>query len=88
MSSNNIFGEKAPSCHCSFALIASYGQPLRIFLFGLHIQFDIQHDDGPEESHALLRHSQQLGAILREFHPFHSSVEIPDLDALASSDIP
>ena len=88
MSSNDVFGKKAPSCHGSFALIASYGQPLRVFLFRLSIQFDVQHNYGPKESHALLCNSQQLRAILRELNPFHSSVEIPDLDALPSSDIP
>lgn len=86
---NDILGEETPSCHCRLAVLASDFQRR---LSGLVLQVlaivDIQHSDRTQETHTLLRHSQQLASIWGESDPLHGGGEVPNLHAITSLDVP
>ena len=85
---DDVLAEVTPSGDCSLALIARNYQTPLVALLGVHIDFDIQHDDRPEEAHTFLRHRKQLCAILIELHSLHCGVEIPHFYAFACPDVP
>lgn len=88
MTRNNILRHKAESRNRRLRLLASDRQGPLIRLLSLDIEVDIEDDDRAQEPHALLRHSQQLGAVLRELDALDRRIEVPCLESLAGPHVP
>lgn len=85
---DDVLAEVAPAGDSGLALLADNGQVLLVRLLCLHIDLDVQHDNGSHVTHALLGHTQQLRAVLVELDALHGGREVPGLEALAGLDVP
>ena len=88
VSGDDVLAEVAPARHGGLALVADDGQGLLVALLGVDVDLDVQHDDGAQVAHALLRHAQQLGAVLVELDALDGRRELPRLEALAALEVP
>lgn len=85
---DDVLAEVAPPGNGGLALLADDGQDLLVRLLGLGVDLDVEHDDGAEVTHALLRHAEELGAILVELNALDGGGEVPCLEELAGLDLP
>lgn len=85
---DDVLVEVAPSGNGSFALVANNGHDLLVALLCLHINLDVEDNDGAQMSHALLRYAQQLGTIGVELDTLDGCWELPGLEVLAGLDVP
>jgi hypothetical protein len=88
VSGDDVLAEVAPSGHGGLALIADNRQGLLVALLGVDVDLDVEHDDGAQMSHTLLRHAQQLGAVLVELDALDGRRELPRLETLAALEVP
>ena len=85
---NDVLAEGAPAGNGGLALVANDGEDALVALLSLGVRVDVVHDNVAEVSHALLRDSQQLRAILVELDALDGGRELPRLDKTAGLDIP
>lgn len=85
---DDVFAQVAPPGNGGLALVADDGQGLLVRLLRLHVDLDVEHNDCAQMPHALLRHAQQLGAILVELDALDGRGEVPCLEELAGLDLP
>jgi len=88
MARNDPLGQIAPSRDRGLALVANNRQGPLVALLSRRVRVDIENDDVAEVAHALLRHAQQLAAILVELDALDGGRELPRLEALARLDLP
>lgn len=89
MARDDVFVQKAPGGHCSFALLTGN---LETQFVGLICQIfavsDIVDADRPEMTHSLLSHCQQLLAIFTKLHSFDGGRLFPCLDTFPCLCVP
>lgn len=88
VTSNDVLTEGAPASNGSLALVADNSQDLLVALLSIDIGVDVQHHNVTQETHSLLGHAQQLGAVLVELDTLDGRGELPGLDASAGLDLP
>ena len=85
---DDVLAKITPPGNGGLALVANDGHDLLIGLLGVDVELDIQHDNGAQVTHALLRYTQQPGAILVELDALDGRREVPRLEKLAGLDLP
>jgi hypothetical protein len=88
MSGNDVFAEITPAGNSSLALFAYNRHGFLLTLLGVHVDLDIQHNDGSQVTHTLLCHTQELGAILVELDALDGRRKFPGHEAFASLNVP
>jgi len=88
VASDDVLAEVAPPGNGGLALVADNRHGLLVLLLSLHVDLDIDHNDGAQVPHALLCHAQQLGAVLVELDALDGCRKLPCLEAFAGLDIP
>lgn len=85
---DDVLAEVAPAGDGGLALVADDGEGSLIGLLGVNVGVDVVDDDVAEVAHALLRHAEQLGAVLVELDTLDGGGELPGLDVLSGLDVP
>lgn len=85
---NDVLAEVTPTGDGGLAVLANDSHDLLIALLGVNVELDVEDDDGTEMTHALLRHTQELAAILAELNALDGGREVPCLEKSAGLDLP
>lgn len=85
---DDVFAQVAPAGDRGLALVADNGQRLLVRLLGIDVDVNVDDDDGAQMPHALLRHAEQLGAVVVELDALDGRGELPGLEVLARLDVP
>lgn len=88
VASNDVLAQVAPSSNGSLALVADDSEDPLLALLGLDVGVDVKDDNVAQETHTLLGHTQQLGAVLVELDTLDGGGELPGLEAFARLDLP
>jgi hypothetical protein len=88
VTSQNVLGQITPSSNGGLALVAHNGQLSLVTLLGVDVGVDVEHDDGTQMTHTLLRHTEQLAAVGAELNALDGCRELPSLEETAGLDLP
>lgn len=85
---NDVLAEVTPASDSGLAVLANDSHGLLIALLGVNVELDVEDNDGTQMTHALLRHTQKLAAILAELNALDGGREVPCLKKSAGLDLP